>query len=119
MKHMIPCKVAGLPCHVYVEHEAEALPPGTYEGALIIPEPHVSRCVTCKEAFKEGDMIQAFLKCNADSEGSWTTPVEVDAMYQKRHAVNEGVDGSTKIKRKHEHCKSRLKGRYDGRPIGD
>ncbi len=59
----------------------------------------MSKCIYCKDEFKEGDMLQAFLRSPDDTQGSWTNPVEVDKDYQKRSKIN-----NDKIKRKHIHC---------------
>lgn len=65
-----------------------------------------SKCIVCRIAFIEGDELQAFLKCPEDPSGSWTTPILVDANYQKRSQVN-----NDSIKRKHLSCV------YDGRVV--
>ncbi len=58
-----------------------------------------SKCIVCREAFKEGDKVQAFLRCPDDPEGSWTRPIGVDAGFQARSKiVNDN------IKRKHGSC---------------
>lgn len=65
-------------------------------------QPKESKCIVCHCPFKEGDLIQAFLRC-------WTKSALVDAEYQQRAARNK--DG---VKRKHEQCSSKIKGRFDG-----
>ena len=55
-----------------------------------------SKCVLCGEEFKEGDMLEAFLRSPDDPKGSWTTPVYVDAEFQARVESNKD-----KIMRRH------------------
>jgi len=59
----------------------------------------MSSCIVCGKKFKEGDYLQAFLRCPEDPNGSWTEPVLVDSEYQTR--ANAICD---KIKRKHKEC---------------
>lgn len=59
----------------------------------------MDKCTICKKAFKEGDMLHAFLRCPDDPAGSWTRPIRVDANFQQRCAMNK--DGIT---RKHVDC---------------
>ena len=59
----------------------------------------ISKCIVCDEPFKEGDYLQAFLRCPEDPEGSWTLPALVDKEYQTRAKIN--ID---KIKRNHKDC---------------
>ncbi|MCK5613715.1 hypothetical protein KAR91_68255 [Candidatus Pacearchaeota archaeon] len=68
-----------------------------------------SKCIVCNKAFKEGDMLQAFLRCPEDPDGSWTAPIGVDRGYQERSERNNDT-----IRRKHLACKSSLKGKFDG-----
>ena len=56
----------------------------------------MSACVVCNKKFREGDLMQAFLACPEDPNGSWALIVTVDADYQNR--------ASDKIKRKHKDC---------------
>lgn len=76
----------------------------------------MSKCIVCKKLFVEGDMLQAFLRCPEDYDGSWTKPIKVDIGYQERSTRN-----NDKIKRKHLDCKSHLKGMFDGcdSPLGE
>jgi len=59
----------------------------------------LSFCIVCGQPFKEGDMLQAFLRCPDDLNGSWTLPALVDKEYQKRSAINKD-----NIRRKHSNC---------------
>jgi hypothetical protein len=59
----------------------------------------ISCCVYCNEPFKEGDSLQAFLRCPEDPDGSWAEPVVVDKEYQAR---SDKV--RDKIRRKHYEC---------------
>jgi len=59
----------------------------------------LSYCICCAKPFKEGELLQAFLRCPEDPNGSWTAPVEVDKDYQAR-----SVKCMDKILRKHYEC---------------
>lgn len=61
------------------------------------------KCTVCNIAFKEGDQMQAFLRCPDDPEGNWTTPVDVDASFQKR-AAESNLKPELECRRKHSHC---------------
>ena len=65
----------------------------------------MSRCIVCHREFKEGEYLQAFLRCTEDPSGSWTDSFRVDADYQNRAQCN-----NDKIKRKHETCKEETNG---------
>ena len=59
----------------------------------------LSCCVYCTKPFKEGDLLQTFLRCPEEPNGSWTDPAEVDKDYQTR-----SVKVMDKISRKHFEC---------------
>jgi len=69
----------------------------------------MSKCIVCKKVFIEGELLQAFLRCPEDPNGSWTAPIKVDNGYQERSERNNDT-----IRRKHLDCKSSLKGEFDG-----
>lgn len=58
-----------------------------------------SKCVVCGITFKEGDMVQCFLRSPDNPNGSWTKPVKVDTQFQARIARN-----NDKLSRRHSHC---------------
>lgn len=64
----------------------------------------ISCCVVCGEAFKEGDKLQAFLRCPEDPLGSWTKPYLVDKDYQKRSEENKAKGNVDRVRRKHKDC---------------
>lgn len=57
-------------------------------------------CVICGKPFSAGDELQGFLCSPDDPQGSWTTPVIVDAGFQERVKAN-----NDNIQRKHSWCK--------------
>jgi hypothetical protein len=58
------------------------------------------RCACCGKPFKEGDLLQTFLRSPDNPSGSWLkTPVVVDAEFQSRALRN-----NDKIKRYHSEC---------------
>lgn len=56
-------------------------------------------CKYCKQEFKVGDKIQAFLRSPDDEQGNWTNSVMVDSGFISRAKKN-----SDDIERKHEDC---------------
>ena len=66
------------------------------------------RCMVCRKPFKTGDLLQAFLRCPEEPQGSWTDPAVVDSEYQERAAKHKAAGSGDNAKRKHFNCKESI-----------